>query len=304
MIDLSGVHLAVPTPFDPSGDTVDWDGFRRNLATWCAEPISGVLVSGSTGESVLLDGDERTGVVRAARDVCEAGQAVIAGAGGESTREAIMSVLAVAEAGADVALVSPPAFYRGAMTDGALITHYRAVAKASPVPVLIYQVPLRLSTIEFPTGVIAELSGVPNIAGVKDSRGSLDRAKELVRACEAGFQVLVGSGGILLDALRAGAVGGIVAVGAICPREAAGVAVAYRKGRAEEAERLQDIIGPVHDRVVGAMGVPGVKAALDLIGLVGGKTRPPLAPIGKAGLERLRGVLHEAGLSWVGGPSA
>jgi hypothetical protein len=195
---------------------------------------------------------------------------LIAGTGAESTRQTIRLNKEAAEAGADAVLVSPPAYYKGAMTPEVLLRHYRAVADASPVPVLVYQVPLRLSTLEFPTGLIAELSRHPNIVGIKDSRGKLDLVAELVEATGDDFQVLVGSGAILYGGLEVGAVGGIVAVGLMACAEAAEISVAYAEGRTAEAGRIQERIAPVHNGIVGGMGVPGVKAALDVLGLHGG----------------------------------
>ena len=96
--------------------------------------------------------------------------------------------------GVDAVLVQPPAFYRGAMNDGALTTHYAAVADASQVPVILYQVPLRLSTLEFATSLVSDLSRIDNVVGMKDSRGSLELLGELITATPEGFQVLVGSG--------------------------------------------------------------------------------------------------------------
>ena len=312
MIDLSGTHLAVPTPFVGSTQRVDVPGFARNLGCWFAEPIAGVLVAGSTGESVFLEARERDDLVRAARAAAGTDGIVIAGAGAESTRSAITAVRSVAEAGADVALVSPPAFYRGAMNERALFAHYRAIADASPVPVLVYQVPLRLGTIELPTSLVAALSDLEGIVGIKDSRGDLGKTKELIGACSGEFQVLVGSGAILLDALKAGAVGGIVAAGVLCAGQAALVSTAFTDGREEEASRAQSIVSVLHDGVVTGLGVPGVKAALGMLGLIGGEPRRPLAPLSdgdRVKLEHLLGAvlaprtLQTAGSRSRSGPS-
>lgn len=296
MIDLSGTHLAVPTPFDAATEDVDLTGFRLNLEAWFAEPIAGVLVGGSTGESVSLEPSERASLVRAARAVAGTEGLIIGGAAGESTRAAAAAVESVARAGAHAALVSPPAFYRGAMTPTVLVDHYTRVAEASPVPLLIYQVPLRLSTIELPVAVVAEIAALPNVVGIKDSRGDLAKVLELISACPDDFQVLVGSGGILLDALRFGAVGGIVAAGAISPGAAAAVSNAFLAGSTGDAERAQSSIAPLHDEVVGGMGVPGIKAALDLTGLVGGNPRRPLVPLARGRRDELRAILERAGM--------
>jgi 4-hydroxy-2-oxoglutarate aldolase len=296
MIDLSGTFLPVSTPFDPVTGDVDVVAFRSNLRRWFQDPISGVLIAGSTGESVFLDDAERGSLVEAARDVVPEDKLIIVGTGAESTRHTIHACQQAADAGADAVLVSPPAYFKGAMSPEVLDRHYRAVAAGSPVPVLIYQVPLRLSTLEFPTGLVAELSQVDNIVGIKDSRGKLELVGELVEQCADDFQVMVGSGAILYGALETGAVGGIVAVGLMASAAAAGISVAHREGRTSDAGRLQERIAPVHNQIVGGMGVPGVKAALDLLGLNGGTPRPPLAPAPESRIDEIRTILDAAGL--------
>lgn len=295
-IDLRGTFLPVTTPFDPVTGDVDVVAFRANLRGWFAHPIRGVLVAGSTGEAVYLDDHELSALLEAARDVVPEDRTLLVGTGAESTRAAVRKAKKAAEAGADAVLVKPPAYYKGAMTPEALARHYRAVADASPVPVLVYQVPLRLSTLEFPTGLVAELSRHPNIVGIKDSRGNLDLVGELLEQCADGFQVVVGAGHVLYGGLELGAVGGIVAVGLMAPADAAGISVAFYEGRKADAGRIQERIAPVHTGIVGGMGVPGIKAAMDVLGMHGGDPRPPLLPVGDTRREEIRGVLETAGL--------
>lgn len=295
-MDLKGTFLPVTTPFDPVTGDVDVVAFRANLRSWFAHPIRGILVAGSTGEAVYLDDAELAALMEAARDVVPEDRLVLVGTGAESTRATVKKTRKAADLGADAVLVKPPAFYKAAMTPEALARHYREVADASPVPVIVYQVPLRLSTLEFPTGLVAELSRHPNIIGIKDSRGNLDLVGELVQQCAQGFQVVVGAGSVLYGGLELGAVGGIVAVGLMAPAEAAEVSVAFYEGRRADAGRIQERIAPVHNGIVGAMGVPGIKAAMDLLGLRGGVPRPPLLPVGGARRDEVRGVLETAGL--------
>lgn len=295
-IEFGGTFLPVTTPFDPVTGDLDVVAYRANLRHWFQSPIRGILTAGSTGESVFLEDAERVALVEAARDVIPSEAILIAGTGAESTRQTIRLNQEAADAGADAVLVSPPAYYKGAMTPEVLARHYRAIADASPVPVLVYQVPLRLSTLEFPTGLVAELSRHPNIVGIKDSRGKLELVAELVEATADDFQVLVGSGAILYGALEVGAVGGIVAVGLMACAEAAEISVAYAEGRTSEAGRIQERIAPVHNGIVGGMGVPGVKAALDVLGLHGGVPRAPLASASEARIEEIRGILATAEL--------
>ena len=293
-VDLRGTFLPLTTPFDPVTGDVDVVAFRANLRHWFQNPISGVLIAGSTGESVFLDDAERVALLEATCDVVPQNAVVIAGTGTESTRHTIRLTRQAAEIGAHAVLVSPPAYYKGAMTPAVLARHYKAVADVSPVPVLIYQVPLRMSTLDLPTGLIEELSQHPNIAGVKDSRGQLDLVGELVEHSADDFQVMVGSGALLYGALETGAVGGIVAVGLLASAEAAQISVAFGEGRTADAGRIQERIAPVHQQIVGGMGVPGVKAALNLLGLHGGEPRPPLGSVPEAKVDEIRSILIAA----------
>ncbi|MEQ1856812.1 MAG: dihydrodipicolinate synthase family protein [Longimicrobiales bacterium] len=295
-VDLRGTFLPVTTPFDPVTGDVDVVAFRANLRHWFQHPIAGVLIGGTNGEGVLLDDRERVLLVEAAAGFMPAHTCLLAECGAESTRLAIRRVHTAADAGADVALVSPPAFFKAAMTPQALARHYATIADAAPIPVVVYQVPLRMSTVDLPTGLVAELSRHGNIAGVKDSRGKLDVLGELVEQCVPGFQVLIGNGALLYAALEVGAVGGIVAVGMLATAAAARIPIAYREGRKVEAGRMQERIAPVHEQIVSEMGIPGVKAALDVLGLHGGAPRPPLSPASAERVEAIRRILGTAEL--------
>ncbi|HEU4453741.1 MAG TPA: dihydrodipicolinate synthase family protein [Longimicrobium sp.] len=202
----------------------------------------------------------------------------------------------MAEEGADAVLVQPPAYYKPLMTPEALRDHYTAVADASPVPVILYQVPPRFSTVELAAGLVGELAKHPNIAGIKDSHGDLKALGALVEACDGRAAVLVGSGAVLYGALEVGAVGGILAVSLLMPEECAAVCAAFAEGRLAEAGRLQERISPLHRAVVAEMGTPGIKAALDEIGMHGGIPRPPLKPLRDKDRAKMREALEAAGL--------
>jgi len=296
VIDISGVHIPAVTPFRGETGEIDIQGFKENLTGWARHPIHGIVTSGTTGEAVLLDEEEREALVVAAREVLPPEVLVLAGTGLESTRATMRLSRRAAEAGADAVLVQPPAYYKGAMTPEALREHYLAVADTSPVPVIVYQAPLRMSTLDFPTGLVAELSNHESIVGIKDSRGKLELMGELVEQCREDFQLLVGSGALLYPALEVGAAGGIVAVGNVAPAASGEIFKAFRAGRMPEAGRLQERVGPVHNALVAGMGVPGVKVALDLLGFHGGDPRPPLQPLPQEGRTKVREILTRAGL--------
>ena len=295
-MNLGGVLIPAATPFDRETGDVDVVAMRSNIRAWLEHPVLGIVIGGSTGEAVLLDESERRSLLEAARGVIPGERLLVAGAGAESTRATLRLCRMAADAGADAVLVMPPAFYKGAMTPEALALHYRRVADDSPLPVIVYQVPIRLSTLDLPTGLVAELSRHENIVGIKDSRPTLDTVGELVEQCRDGFQVLVGTGANLYGALEVGAVGGILGVANLAPAECAAIVLAFQEGRAADAGRLQERVAPVHKAIVGEMGVGGVKAALDLLGLRGGDPRPPLLPFPEKRLAEVRAILERARL--------
>lgn len=293
-VDLAGVFIPTLTPFAPRGE-VDLDAFEGNLRVWSEAGVHGFVVGGSTGEAVLLDAAERLNLWTVTREVAP-DRVLIAGTGAESTRTTIRMCKAAAQAGADAVLVQPPAFYKGAMTREALTDHFRAVADASPVPVIVYQVPLRMSTLDLSTPLIADLSQHDNIAGAKDSRGKLELIRELVDATSEGFQVLVGSGALLQSALDAGAVGGILGIANVVPELCTAIFAAHGRGDVAEAAAIQSRVAPLHTGIVGGMGVPGVKFAVDLVGGTGGSPRSPLRPLPETGRGEVSRLLTDAGL--------
>ena len=295
-MNLAGVFIPAVTPFDPVTGDVDIVAMRANLRSWLAHPVHGIVIAGSTGEAVLLSRGERRRLIEATAGVLSDDRLLIAGTGVESTRGTIRLGREAADAGADAVLVQPPAYYLGAMTPEAVRDHYTAVADASPVPVLIYQAPLRFSTLDFPSGLVAELSRHPNIVGIKDSRGSLEKVAELLDCTGRDFAVIVGNGAGLYAALELGAAGGILGVANLAAGESAAIYQRFAEGRTSEAGRLQERVAPVHKKVVAGFGVPGVKAALDLLGGHGGAPRPPLRPLAAAKVAEAEAVLRRAGL--------
>lgn len=295
-LDLAGVFVAAATPFDAVTGDLDVMGLRSNLRIWLGTAIRGVLIGGSTGEAALLDATERVQALKAAREVLPSDRLLVAGTGAESTRETVRQTRAAAQAGADVVLVQPPSYYREAMNLVALSDYYARVADASPVPVLLYQPPLKFSTVELPTELIVAFSAHANVIGLKDSRGNLEIQVEILKAARPGFQYLTGAAGRLLMAREVGAVGAILAVANFAPGLACTIDTALRQGRGEEAERAQALLAALGQVIAGDHGVPGVKTALDLIGLKGGPPRSPLQPLDEAGSMAISAALTDAGL--------
>ena len=294
-LDLAGVLIPAVTPFDPVTGDVDLVALRSNVRAWLEAPVRGVVMAGSTGEAVFLDEAERRVILEGVRNVLPGDRLLVAGTGAESTRATLRLTRMAADAGADAVLVMPPAYYKSAMTPDVLRAHFEAVAEASPVPVILYQVPLRFSTLDLATGLVVELSRHENVAGIKDSRGDLDLVAELAELCDPSFQVLVGNGAALYASLELGAVGGVLGVANLAPEECAGIVEAFSEGDHQQAGRLQERVGPLHKTVVAGLGVPGVKAGLDALDLHGGPPRPPLRAVDDDGRRTVEEALRRAG---------
>lgn len=275
MIDFSGTFAPVTTPFDAVTGELDVVALRGNIRRLVETDLRGVVLFGTTGEGPLLDEDERGIALVAVRDIAN-GKLVLSGVAAESTRRAIRLARSAAAAGAHGVLVAPPSYYRPQLTPEALRGHYEVVADASPVPVLLYQVPTAYAGATLEAGLVAELANHANIVGIKDSSGDLRGIGSLVEACRREFTVLVGSGAIFYGGLEAGAAGGILAVADLAPEACCELFRAKAEGRDSDAGRLQETLAILHREIVAAFGVAGVKAALDLLGQAGGPPRPPL----------------------------
>jgi 4-hydroxy-2-oxoglutarate aldolase len=288
MITLDGILAPVVTPFGPHGD-IDGDGFVANIRAHVGAGLQGIVVAGSTGEAALLDDDERARLVELARGAVPADRTLLVGTGAESTRAVIARNRMAADRGADGVLVVAPHYYGEAMTPDALRDHYLRIADASPVPVLLYTIP-KYMHFALPADVVAVLAKHANIVGMKDSSGDATLLRGYLASQSDSFKVLTGSGVLLGEALTLGAYGAILAVALFAPALAIDVVRAARDGHSDVAA-VQARLTPMAARIVGGMGVAGVKAALDQVGLVGGAPRPPLRPLAPGALETLRALL-------------
>jgi len=293
-LSLAGIFAPLATPFVGGGE-IDSVGFAANIKAHLDAGLSGVVVAGSTGEAALLDEAERSSLIEIARDAVPRGKAVIVGAGAESTRYAIRLAKNAAARGADAVLVVAPHYYSNAMTPAALLNHYRAVADASPISVILYNIP-KYMHFSLPNPVVAELAKHPNVIGIKDSSNNREILAGFVETRSAGFSVLVGSGALLQHALQSGAVGGILGVSLFAPSLAVDVFTATKRGDVSAATFAQDRLAPLHTKIVAELGVAGVKAALDAIRLVGGSPRSPLLPLGQAERRDVAELLQTAEL--------
>lgn len=286
---LHGIFPPITTPFSSDG-ALALDRLRENISRYNRTRLAGYVVVGSTGESVLLDRDEVERVWAAAREAAAADKLLIAGSGVESTAETIERTNRAAALGYHAALVKTPHYYKPQMTPAVQLEHFVRVADAARIPVLIYSVP-QFTGLAVEAALVARLAEHPNILGIKESSGNVQRVTEIVQATSPAFQTLVGSATTLYPSLAVGAVGGILAVACALPGLCVEAYEAARSGDAERARVLQHRLLSPTIKCVAELGIAGVKYAMDYLGYHGGPPRRPLLPLTDAQKREVEAVL-------------
>ena len=348
---IEGVFAATTTPFYPD-ERVYFRKLEANMARYSRSLLAGMVVLGSTGEAPMLDDSETLDVLRVAAEATAPEKVLIAGVGRESVKGTVEQAEAAAKFNYDAVLVRTAYYYAGQMSSAAVLHYFRSVADRSPLPVLLYNIP-KCVPYQIPIEVIAELAHHPNIIGIKDSSGSIERIRDTVAATqsarrrtvtvtpmfeavtgrmlaptpgptgtfistgslaggtgvatpspvapiktrtkEIGFQVLCGSASALLGSLKEGASGGILALGACAPQACQEIYLSWKDHDLKLAEEKQKLIAPVNKRIVGDLGISGVKYACDFNGYYGGRARSPLLGVSaeeKAEIEKLLGEMR------------
>jgi dihydrodipicolinate synthase/N-acetylneuraminate lyase len=349
---LHGIFPPITTPFYPDGN-VYFKKLESNVERYSRTPVAGIVVLGSTGEAIMLSDQERRDVFKAACAAAAPNKVLVAGTGVESAIETLRLTEYAAELGYDVAMVRTPHYYKKQMQTANLLAFYRTVADRSPLPVIIYNFP-QATGYDMPAEVVIELAGHPNVIGIKESSGDVEKVRRMVegasqvkrsatvtetfdavtprmlaaasarpndrgelvqvgalsisseakpsssavtvvgkiktRQKEVGFQVLVGAAQKLQPSLDAGAVGAILAFACPAPTACYEIYAAWKEGDAELARLKQERIAKAAQRVVGDLGVPGVKHGMDLNGYYGGPSRLPFLPLTgelKSEIERM-----------------
>ena len=293
-INLSGVLLPITTPFTANED-VDVGALKANIDRWNTTGISGYVVLGSTGERVNLDEREYLQVIEATRATAPETMTFIVGAGQQSTRGTIAEIGRAAKAGAQAVLVITPHYYRPAITQQTLIEHYTAVADGVSVPVILYSMP-DLTGVKIEPETAAHLSEHENIIGLKDSSNDVAKMRETVELAQEGFAVTVGNGTVFREALHAGAIGGILAVGCVVPELCLEIYRAVKAGENDRATSLQDNLTPLARAVTRTFGIGGLKVAMEMAGYIGGGVRAPLQPASEEARWEIEGLMRAASL--------
>jgi 4-hydroxy-2-oxoglutarate aldolase len=288
---LRGICPPLVTPFTSDG-RLDEAAFERNVEEYVPLGLAGLLVLGSNGEAAVLEEREKLWLVAAARRLAP-GLPLLAGTGLESTRATIELTRKAADQGADAALVLPPFYFRSRLGDEALRRHFEAVAEASPIPILLYSVPV-VTGASLAPALVSALAQHPNVAGIKESSGDVALLARIAAFAPQSFATVCGSAPVIYPALCVGARAGILAVACCCPQQAVALYRAFEAGEHATARRLQAALLPLAVAVTATHGVPGLKAAMDLAGWRGGAPRAPLLPVASDVRDGLRGLLEGA----------
>ena len=288
---LDGISPPICTPFLLNGEFSPVH-LRANIEKWNKTGVSGYVATGSSGEVVLLTREETLQVWEVVREAAAPGKLLIAGTGAESVEETIELTRLAAERGCDAALVRTPHYFKAQMNrPETQLTYFRMVADAASVPILLYNVP-QMTGLDLPVEVVIQLARHPNILGIKESLGNVEKVARMVDGTPEEFQVLVGSAATLYPSLAIGAVGGILGLANAAPCASLGIYEAW-KARDHEAARERHRVVARAAVATAKFGIPGFKHAMDLNGYYGGPCRLPLLPLRPTEKEEVEEAFRE-----------
>lgn len=286
-----GSMPALITPF--SNGKVDEAGFKSFVEWQIGEGSDGLVPCGTTGESPTLSHDEHMRVTEMCIEVANGRVPVIAGAGSNSTEEAIMLAKHAKKAGADAALVVTP--YYNKPTQAGLYAHYKAIHDAADIPVIIYNIPGR-SIVDMSVETMAELAKLPNIVGVKDSTQDLARPINTRLAIEKDFCIMSGEDGTAVPLLAAGGHGCISVTANIAPRLCSDMHRAWRSGDLTTCMEIQDRLTPLHNAIFCETSPGPIKYAASLLDKCNADARLPIVAISEDSKEIVRNAMVQVGL--------
>lgn len=290
---FQGIYTPIVTPFTAK-EEIDYEKMLHNLRRWGETDLAGIVVLGSNGEFAFLSMSEKLALVEYVIKHFAKDKNVIVGTGCESTGETIALSKAVAELEADAVLVLPPHYYKAAMNDDILYGHFSDIGDESPIPVFVYNMPGNTG-INLSSSLVARLSRHPNIVGIKDTSGSIVQLSELVRDTEDDFAVFPGNAGYLFPALAIGAKGATLALANVLPEDCCRVLSLFKGGRIDEAQALQLKMLEINSIVTTRLGIPALKAAMDMLGYQGGNPRRPLRPLSEEKRKLVEDALRRYG---------
>jgi 4-hydroxy-tetrahydrodipicolinate synthase len=287
-----GIIPAMVTPLTPE-DEVNEPALRRLTDHLIAGGCHAVFAVGSQGEFWAFSAEEKRRIWEIVVDQARGRVPVYAGTAAVTTREAIALARAAEKAGVDAVSVLTPYFI--SPNDSELFDHYRAVAGATSLPVILYSNPARTG-VKLSVSLVARLAEVPNIVGIKDSTGDLELAAEYIRMAPEKFSVLMGRDTLIYAGLLYGAQGAIAATANVKPRLVADIYDKFVAGDLEGALAAQRALAPLRLAFSWGTFPVVIKEALDLMGMEGGPGRAPVGPLSADQRQKLRGVLHDMGV--------
>lgn len=289
---IKGSIVALVTPMNGDG-SLNWDALGK-LVDWHVEQGTDAIVAvGTTGESATLDVDEHLDVIRFCVERAAKRVPVIAGTGANSTREAIELTQSAKDVGADASLLVTP-YYNKPTQDG-LYRHHMAIADAVQIPQILYNVPGRTAVDMLPE-TVARLCSHPNIIGIKDATGNIERGASMMEMCGSDFLVYSGDDATAAELMLRGAQGNISVTANVAPRAMAAMCSAAMAGEADRARAINKPLEALHrDLFLEANPIP-VKWALFEMGLIPDGIRLPLTPLSEKFHEPVRAALRAAGL--------
>ncbi len=290
-LKIEGCLTALVTPF--RGSAVDFDALAKLVDWQIDNGIDGLVAVGTTGESATLDVEEHVAVIAAIVTAARGRVPVVAGAGGNATSEALALTKASAEAGADALLHVTP-YYNRPNQEG-LYRHYEAIAKATKLPIILYNVPSRTAC-DLLTETVARLTAFDNIIGIKDATGNLVRGGELIAAVGDKLAVLSGDDGTSFPLYALGARGIISVVSNLAPREMSEMWDAVSAGNWDRAKQLHYKLRLLNQLLFAEPSPAPTKAALALLGRCGVDVRLPLVAATEKLVGQLRGEMHAQGM--------
>lgn len=288
---FTGSSVAIVTPF--RNGKIDERALGDLIEFQIANGTNGIVPCGTTGESATLSHEEHDRVIALTVEVVRHRVPVIAGTGSNSTDEAIVLTKHAKQAGADGALLITP--YYNKPTQEGMYRHYKAVAEATDIPIVLYNIPGRTG-VNMAPATVARLAAVRNIVAIKEGGGSVQQVSEIILACEDRMTVLSGDDALTVPMMAVGAKGVITVTANIAPADMAAMVVAYLAGHLEEAKRLHYKLYPLFTALFLETNPIPVKAALAAMGKIDGELRLPLSPMSAEPREKLLRAMKDYGL--------
>ena len=289
---IKGSIVAIVTPMHADG-SLDYPGLQKLIDWHIAEGTDGIVIVGTTGESATVSVEEHCELIRFTVDHAKGRIPIIAGTGGNSTAEAIKLTESAKQSGADAALVVVPYYNRP--TQEGMYLHFKAIAEAVDLPIILYNVPGR-TVADMSNETIVRLSAIKNIVGVKDATGNIGRGLELLRDVDKSFAVYSGDDPTAIALMLCGGAGNISVTANVAPRAMHDICEAAMKGDIARAVEINNKVMPLHAKLFVEPNPVPVKWALAEMGMMPPGLRLPLAPLGGAFHETVRGALRDAGI--------